>query len=117
LPRRTGNRPADLDLGYAGRQGPRAPIHAQLAALAAGDPLHWQRDRVSLLLLDAAGHPVGRLSRRAAATWLPRLAQIEAIRIDALLRQDKAHSAPDFADRCKVEPWEVPLVEIRWRVG
>jgi len=34
-----------------------------------------------------------------------------------MLRQDKAHSAPDFAERCYCERWEVPLVEIRWRSG
>ena len=106
--------PAHLDLGYAGRQSPRAAIHRHLAALSAGDPLQWQRDRDSLLLLDAAGHPVGRLSRRAGAEWLPRLAQIEQIRIDAMLRQDKAHSSPEFAERCRIDHWEVPLVEIRW---
>jgi ATP-dependent DNA helicase RecQ len=107
--------PADLDLGYAGRQRPGNPIHAHLAALNHGDPLHWRRDRDSLLLLDQTGQAVGRLSRRAAAHWLPRLEQIERIRIDAMLRQDKAHSAPDFAERCRCQHWEVPLVEIRWR--
>jgi len=109
--------PADLDLGYAGRQRPGATIHAHLAALDHGDPLHWHRDRDSLVLLDQTGQPVGRLSRRAAAQWLPRLEQIKGIRIDAMLRQDKAHSAPDFAERCHCEHWEVPLVEIRWRSG
>jgi len=107
--------PADLDLGYAGRQHTGAAIHGHLAALGTGDPLQWRQDRDSLLLLDPTGHPVARLSRRAAATWLPRLDRIETIRIDAILRQDKARSAPDFAERCRTEHWEVPLVEIRWR--
>lgn len=109
--------PADLDLGYAGRHPPGALIHAWLAALTSGDQLGWRRDGNALTLLDPNARPVGRLSRRAAAVWLPRVERIEAIRVDAMLRQSGRHSTPEYAERCRCEHWEVPLVEIQWQVG
>jgi ATP-dependent DNA helicase RecQ len=107
--------PADLDLGYAGRQPPGAPIHPDLAALQHGDLLGWRQREGQLLLLDAAGKAVARLSRRAAAEWLPRIEQIEQIRVEALLRRDRHQDdKPDHAKYCLCDRWEVPLVEIRW---
>ncbi len=40
---------------------------------------------------------------------------IEAIRVEALLRRDRAQDTEAFAARSRCEHWEVPLVEIRWR--
>ena len=71
--------------------------------------------RDGLLLLDSGDQPVGRLSRHATSQWLPRLDQIEQIRIDAILRQYRRHCAPDYLERCRCEQWEVRLVEIPWR--
>ena len=107
--------PADLDLGYAGRQAPDAPIHRQLAALNSGDALTPSSDGGHLTLLDAEGMPVARLSKRAAAYWCPRIELIEAIRIEALMRRDRAQDSNAFAAGSRCEHWEVPLVEIRWR--
>jgi ATP-dependent DNA helicase RecQ len=138
---------ADLDLGYAGRQPPDAPIHRHLAALQAGDNLGWQpappasrrqadkpagrrlhdlhaADKViahpepaQLILVTTDGQPIARLSRRAAADWLPRSERIEAIRVVALIRRDRSQSDRDFARSLRCDAWEVPLVEIRWRQG
>ncbi len=107
--------PADLDLGYAGRQAPDAPIHRQLAALNSGDLLTPQNDGDHLMLLDAAGVAVARLSKRAASVWCPRIETIEAIQVEALMRRDRAQDTEAFAGRSRCEYWEVPLVEIRWR--
>jgi ATP-dependent DNA helicase RecQ len=122
---------ADLDLSYAGRQPPEAPIHRHLAALQAGDSLVGQAScrpnnkevanpgtaPAQLLLTIPEGHPVARLSKRAAAEWLPRSEQIEAIRILALIRREQSQSEPDYAASLRCAHWEVPLVEIRWRQG
>jgi ATP-dependent DNA helicase RecQ len=107
--------PADLDLGYAGRQAPDAPIHGQLAALNSGDLLTLRRDGDHLMLLDAYGVRVARLSKRAASVWCPRIDMIETIRVDALLRRDRVQDSEAFAAQSRCEHWEVPLVEIRWR--
>ena len=129
--------PADLDLGYAGRQLPDATIHRHLAALRPGDHLAWrlmglpasrrpigsedadghtaQGDAGQLLLTTPEGEPVARLSKRAASHWLPILERIEAVRVLALLRRDRTQSEPEYAASLRCDAWEVPLVEIRWR--
>jgi ATP-dependent DNA helicase RecQ len=155
---------ADLDLGYAGRQPPGAPIHRRLAALQAGDELGWRREATTassyragqyaiqaaecsmpgqrpgrddvggtngpsrtgrtatdstelgqFLLTTLEGHPVARLSKRAAARWLPYADSIEAIRIIALIHRDRSQTEPEYATSLRCERWEIPLVEIRWR--
>ncbi len=130
--------PADLDLGYAGRQPPDAPIHRHLAALQPGDQLGWRPGAPAscrpagtqctddqragaqagqLLLTTAEGKPVARLSKRAAAEWLPRADRIQAIRVLALMRRDRAQTESDYATSLRCDAWEVPLVELRWRGG
>jgi ATP-dependent DNA helicase RecQ len=109
--------PADLDLGYAGRRRPDDPIHAHLARLATQDLLQPKPSGDALLLMDGDGHPVARLSKRTAADWLPRVDAIEAIRVFAMLRQERRHCAPAYIDSCRCEQWELPLPEIRWRAG
>jgi hypothetical protein len=68
-----------------------------------------------MMLLDAAGIAVARLSRRAAGVWCPRVELIEAIRVEALMRRDRTQDTDAFAGRSRCEHWEVPLVELRWR--
>ena len=128
---------ADLDLGYAGRQSPDAPIHQHLAALQTGDALRWRaleapvsrrpngsadadarHARIGarqLLMTTADGHPIARLSKRAAAHWLPHLEHIQAIRVLALIRRDRIQTEAEFAASLRCDAWEVPLVEMQWR--
>ena len=61
------------------------------------------------------GPPVARLSRRASAEWLPRLQEVEAIRIVALIRRYREDGDPALRERYRVDAWEVPLVEVRTR--
>jgi ATP-dependent DNA helicase RecQ len=106
--------PADLDLSYAGRQSPNAPIHRCLAALGYGDHLGWRDVGESLLLLDRADNPVIRLSKRAVGEWLPRLDQMKEIRVVAMLRRNREDGDPKYRDILQSETWEVPLVEVVW---
>lgn len=131
--------PADLDLGYAGRQPPDAPIHRHLAALHTGDALQWRAlgvpaagalpashsmtahasrpDTGQVLLVTSEGHPVARLSKRAASRWLPDTDRVEAIRIVAMLRRERSQTEPHYTASLRCDTWEVPLVEIRWQDG
>jgi ATP-dependent DNA helicase RecQ len=105
--------PTDLDLGYAGRLPSAHPIHARISALKTGDLLVASPHGERVLLYDGpGGAPVARLSRRASAAWLPRLAKIEAIRIAALIRRYREDGDPRFRDCYRVDSWEVPLVEV-----
>jgi ATP-dependent DNA helicase RecQ len=107
--------PADIDLGYAGRQAPEDPIHARLAAHASGDRLRLVSRGGDLLLCDGRVAPVARLSRRAAETWRPRLQRIETVRVVALMRRRRDDGEGDFRTACRSPQWEYPLVEIVWR--
>jgi len=104
---------ADLDLSYAGRLRPEDSVQPRLAALRTGDALQAVVRGERVFLADAHGCPVARLSRRASGEWLPRLPQIEAVKIVALMRRRREDGDPAFRDRCRAETWEVPLVEIR----
>ncbi len=104
--------PSAIDLGYAGRKGPTDPIHARLAALQTGDTLNLRPRGDSVLLCDGADQPVGRLSRRAAAEWLPRLAAVETARVVALLRRRRTDGEAEYRDQYRTEVWEYPLVEL-----
>ncbi|MEA3273895.1 MAG: RecQ family ATP-dependent DNA helicase [Pseudomonadota bacterium] len=106
---------ADLDLGYAGRLVPGHPVHAHLAALKTGDELRARADGERILLNDAAGFTVARLSKNGSAEWPARLRQIDAIKVVALLHRRRGDADPDFRERCRSDTWEVPLVEIRVR--
>ncbi|WP_295587072.1 RecQ family ATP-dependent DNA helicase [uncultured Lamprocystis sp.] len=108
---------ADIDLGYAGRQPAADPIHARLAALTTGDALSLRQVSDTLVLCDRQGAPVGRLSRRAAALWLPRLPAVETARIIALMRRRRDDGEGEYRDTCRVETWEYPLVDLIWRMG
>jgi ATP-dependent DNA helicase RecQ len=104
---------ADLDLGYAGRLPPGHPIHRHLATLRTGAVLSAQAEGERVLLCDDAGIGVARLSRRGSADWRPRLAQIEAVRVVAMVRRWREDGDPAFRERCRAGIWEVPLVEVR----
>jgi ATP-dependent DNA helicase RecQ len=109
--------PADLDLGYAGRQPADHPIHARLAALRTGDPLQARIGGERILLCDGEGFAVARLSRSASAEWLPKLPETEAIRIVALLRRRCGDGGPAFRGRSRADTWEVPLPEFQLGAG
>jgi ATP-dependent DNA helicase RecQ len=107
---------ADLDLGYAGRLPPEHPIHARLAELSGGDLLQTRAEGTRVMLCDREGFSVARLSKDGSREWLPKLPQIEAVKVVALLRRRREDGNPDFRERYRSEAWELPLAEIRLRV-
>jgi ATP-dependent DNA helicase RecQ len=107
--------PADLDIGYAGRQPPSHPIQASLSALETGDSLQARAEGQGILLCNGDGLPVVRLSRKGATEWMPRLEQIERIRIVALLGRRREDGDPAYREQYRCEDWALPLVEVRFR--
>jgi len=104
--------PADIDIGYAGRHPDKAPIHAQLTALASGDRLQPHAARPYMMLHDRHGNPVARLSKQASAEWLPRMGEIEEVRVLALLQRRTDDGKREYRDACRCQSWEYPLVEL-----
>jgi hypothetical protein len=73
-------------------------------------------DGQRLCLHTPTGHLVARLSAAAQDEWHPRLEAIEAIRVFAMVRRRKQDIRdPAFADKCVIDQWELPLVEVTYR--
>ena len=109
--------PTAIDLGFAGRRPPGDPIHARIAALPTGAPLGLRRDGDSVYLCDPHGEPVARLSRRAAAEWLPRLDALVSAQVLAWLRRRNTDGEAEYRDACRAQIWEYPLVELVWQAA
>jgi ATP-dependent DNA helicase RecQ len=101
--------PADVDLDYAGRQSPAAPIHCAVASLSIGDALHLRRERARWLLLDDAGNCVARLAR---SYLISEGVTCITARVAAVLVRRREDVQPDFLDRIRCERWELVLPEL-----
>jgi hypothetical protein len=103
----------DLFLDFAGRRPPGDPIHARLAALSPGQPLRIIARGPWVLLGDEAGLALAALSRPAAERWRPRLDQVRAVRLAAILERRAEQSGPGYRGLLRVARWRVPLAEVR----
>ena len=100
----------DVDLGFAGRQDPRRPVHWAIAALSPGDPLEarpgaggtWE-------LLDRAGTQVGRLARSFRP---PAGTRCRAAEVFAVIGWSREASELKFRDTVRSETWEVVVPEL-----
>ncbi|MGB4466781.1 MAG: RecQ family ATP-dependent DNA helicase [Azovibrio sp.] len=99
----------EIVLSHAGWHQAGAPIHRHLAALQVGDPLQLVQDDRGYALLNAAGQPVGRLSKKFAPP--PGLTCLNA-RVHAMLTWRKSDSDPEYQGRCQCDSWEVVLPEL-----
>ncbi len=101
----------DLDLGYAGSLALTHPVHGLLSALKPGSELSManQQGKLALQVGDVA---VARLSQAGQANWLSRMPHIQRIVVIAMLKRFREDSSAEYLSRCKVESWEVPMVEV-----
>lgn len=104
----------DFYLSFAATRAADDPIHARLAALEPGSTvsLMAQGERLVLLAEEVA---VAALSKRAAARWRGLLAQVQSVRVVAMVRWSREDGEGDYQARCRVEHWEVPVVEVIWQ--
>jgi ATP-dependent DNA helicase RecQ len=101
----------DIDIGYAGGFAPDHPIHEQLSALRPGSRLAIEPNGEKVFL-KVNKHIVAALSRKAAAQWRDRLDAIESATVLAVIRRYREDGEEGYRSRCKVEQWEVPMVEL-----
>ena len=99
----------DVDLGFAGRQSERDPIHRRIAALSPGDPLNARITDRGWLLLDGKGRVVGRLagSFEPPAGMRPRSAEVLAV-----VGWSREASEPKYRDIISCEAWDVVVPEL-----
>jgi ATP-dependent DNA helicase RecQ len=101
--------PRLVDLSFAGRLGSGHPAHAAIAALRPGDPLHLVRDAGRWLIENAAGQPIGRMSRAftppAGGTFLRG-------EVAAVLNWRRQDGDEAFERHLRQDAWEVVLPEL-----
>ena len=101
--------PADVVIGFAGRQAPSAQVHPAIARLTAGDPLHWRENGDLRELLTAEQVVVARLAEKFVLEpgWRCVRASVAAV---VVRRRDQEDEAYRGAAKC--EQWEVVLPEL-----
>jgi ATP-dependent DNA helicase RecQ len=104
----------DVHLGFAGRYPESAPVHRRLSALGPGSLLSLRASGGAMELLDAYGHKVGTLSRKAAGEWTDRIDRIKTVRILAMVRREQTDETEEFQSSCRCPRWEVPWLEVIW---
>ena len=106
----------DYFIDFAGRKPPEHPIHQRLGRVRVGDVVHLreQHGRGALATDDGV---IALLSAGASATWLPRAAQIHAVRIVSLAPRHRSQSGAAFRHHLEVDRWLVPLVAIERLCG
>jgi len=99
----------DVDLGFAGRKPSNDPVHRAIGRLKTGDKLKFSIQGELRELQDAQGITVGRLAKKSQ---LPE-GVVESVTVSAIVRRSKKQSqGTEWADRCRVEEWEVVLCSL-----
>ncbi len=101
-----------VDLGFAGSFGAHHPVHADIRALAPGDPLELRpaAQRGKYDLLNASGRQVGRLSGKFRH---PKGMRCRSAAVFAVARWSREISEPEHQDRIRCDrDWEAVVPEL-----
>lgn len=104
----------ELYIDYASGKAAHHPIHMALRNLQAGDALQIKKRKNGLYLLNMNDIVLTRLAHSSERYWHSRLHLIMVVQILAMVRR-KRNDIQDtnFAARCRVEAWELPVVELK----
>jgi ATP-dependent DNA helicase RecQ len=103
---------ADVDIGYAGRESPKAAIHKVIAALRPGDALTVYLD--SKAICDARGRQVGKLAKNYRPPSGMRHVSAQVV---AIVARERAQTGAEHQDRLKCDAWEVMIPELVFEPG
>jgi ATP-dependent DNA helicase RecQ len=101
----------DFDLSFAGSFAAKAHIHAALAQLKVGDKVEITKVN-GKVAVQQNNVIIAMFSKNAQDSWATQLENIISASIIAMVTRYKSDSEVEFQSRCKVEQWEVPLVEV-----
>jgi ATP-dependent DNA helicase RecQ len=104
----------ELHISFAGRFPETVSIHQHLAALSPGSLLSFAIIN-GKVVLQHGDVTVARLSQKGQQEWSDKLAGIETVRVIAMIRSYRDDSEEIYRSRCKVEQWEIPLVELVYK--
>jgi len=106
----------DFVLSFAGQYPEHHPIHRHLGALAPGSLLSLVANKNNIELTDGAA-VIARLSQKAKLEWADKLENIERVSVIAMVKRYRDNNDDEhYQSRCKVDQWEVPIVEVLYRV-
>ncbi|MBL6986547.1 MAG: RecQ family ATP-dependent DNA helicase [Methylobacter sp.] len=101
----------DIDLSYAGSFAVSHPIHRHLARLNIGSRLSMEHNNGKVVLTDE-GTIIAQLSARAVQHWTVKVDAVESVTVLAIIKRYRDDSEESYQSRCKVDQWEMPLVEV-----
>lgn len=103
----------DFVLSFAGQYPEHHPIHRHLGALAPGSLLYFAVNN-NIELTDGEA-VIARLSQKAKSEWADKLENIKCVTVIAMVKRYRHDSDEQYQSRCKVDQWEVPIVELYYR--
>jgi ATP-dependent DNA helicase RecQ len=101
----------DFDLSYAGSFPETHPIHNKLASLSAGSSVTIAQQN-GKIVVQKEQMTIALLSKNASQQWQDRYKNIQSATVIAMITRYKSDSEEDYRSRCKVEQWEVPMLEV-----
>lgn len=101
----------DFDLSYAGSFDAKHPIHEALAELDVGSSVNIRRQGEKIVVLNGEVI-VAVLSKKARQRWLSQVERIRSAGVIAMITRYRSDSEEVYQSRCKVEQWEVPMLEV-----
>jgi len=102
----------DFDLSFAGHFAQNHPIHRHLNTLTPGSSLSFVGNEANIELTDGKVI-IARLSKTAKSQWINKLKYIERVTVVAMTRRYRDDCGESYQSRCKVEHWEIPIVELQ----
>ncbi len=103
----------DLWLSWAGMHPEVTASRKALAAAAAGDMVHLKAARRGVVITNAAGAAIGKLSAKASSQWLPRIPHVLEARLLGLAVRTAAQCRAAGMDLAyATDEWLVPIVEV-----
>jgi ATP-dependent DNA helicase RecQ len=97
--------PAEVDIGFAGRQEPSDAVHRLIADLTPGDQIIVEGRHIKTL----KGQVVGRL---AAKTELQAVAGPIAASVTGIMVRTREQTSPEFLATVRTDRWEVVIAEL-----
>ena len=104
----------DFFLDFAGRFPETHPIHQHLASLSPGSLLSIANIN-GKIVMQHEEVTVARLSQKGQQEWADKLARIDSVRVIAMIKGYRDDSEESYRSNCKVEQWEIPVVELVYR--
>lgn len=101
----------DFDLSYAATFAAQHPIHQVLAGLNTGSNVSIKQLN-DKLVVQKDQQTIAVLSKKAQTRWQGLQTAKVSAKIIAMITRYKTDSEEQFHSRCKVDQWEVPMLEL-----